>query len=234
MPAALARQVREAGGPALSHLAITVADADLTVPEIMHTPIFGCAETTNTCPLDCEALALHVALCTRPALLTHVQDIATGVRVPAHLTPAEQLVSTDIAQTLLHFHAYFLVRKFAAGRLVLVGCLLRHSLILYPPQLHQHIDVMADICLHLLLTRMDKSFNQVIGHYGALRQWDSLRRRVGRALRRPGQVCVERGNQRRRPFFSLTNFENACSPAHFGAMRLCQSSRADAATPRSL
>jgi hypothetical protein len=32
---------------------------------------------------------------------------------------------------------------------------------LYPPQLHQHIDVMADICLHLLLTRMDKSFNQV-------------------------------------------------------------------------
>jgi len=127
----------------------------------MHTPIFGCAETTNTCPLDCEALALHVALCTRPAMLTQIRDIATGARVPANLSPAEQLVSTEIARAFLQFHDFFLARKFAAGRLVLVGCLLRCNIILYPTQLHQHIDLMADICLHILLTRMDKSFHQV-------------------------------------------------------------------------
>ena len=35
------------------------------------------------------------------------------------------------------------------------------GIIEYPTQLHQHIDLLSDICLHYLLTRMDKSINQV-------------------------------------------------------------------------
>ncbi len=64
-------------------------------------------------------------------------------------------------QMRVQFHDFFLVRKFAAGRLALVGCLLRSGIIEYPSQLHQRIDVMSDICLHYLLGRMDQSFNQV-------------------------------------------------------------------------
>ena len=145
----------------LPHLVVGVQADDVQAPAMCHSGQWSDALSTNTCPTDCQLLAIHTMLCLSAHLRTKIQRVAhnqfDGHVAEQHPDAPSRARACAIAKALLRCHAYFLAKKFSAGRLVVLEQMLLHKIVRYPATLNRQINMHGTLHMPTLLERMDKS-----------------------------------------------------------------------------